>query len=251
MRSVKSNLLFVLTAASAATALRAQTTQPADKPAKAESASAPVSRTGEKWWQERMDAVNARAKQGDADLIFIGDSITQGWENAGKDVWAKNYGTRKAVNLGFSGDRTQHVLWRLEHGNIDGISPKLAVIMIGTNNTGGVANTSDEITAGIGAIVTSLRTKLPQTKILLLGIFPRGEKPDHSARSVIATVNRSINKLADDRSVYYLDIGQRFLADDGSISKDIMPDFLHLSPRGYEIWAAAIEEKVAALMKAS
>jgi beta-glucosidase len=243
-------VLSVLITTSAAAVSGAQTTRPADKPLRAESATAPVSRNSDTWWQERMEAANARVKQGEADVIFIGDSITQGWEGAGKEVWARYYGNRKAVNLGFSGDRTQHVLWRLENGNLERISPKLAVIMIGTNNTGGTANTADEIADGIRAIVMKLRTKLPTTKILLLGIFPRAEKPDHPARSIISDVNTGISKLADGRSVYFLDIGPKFLADDGTISKDIMPDFLHLSPRGYEIWASAIEDRVAALMNA-
>ena len=117
--------------------------------------------------------MNARVKQGNVDLIFIGDSITHGWEEAGKDVWQKFYGKRNAVNLGIGGDQTQHVLWRLDHGNIDGISPKLAVIMIGTNNAGS-GQQPEQIAEGIKAIVEQLRAKLPETKILLLAIFPRG-----------------------------------------------------------------------------
>ncbi|MEX2114298.1 MAG: platelet-activating factor acetylhydrolase IB subunit [Pirellulales bacterium] len=195
----------------------------------------------------RHNAFNERVEQGNVDLILIGDSITQGWEGAGKDVWASHYAKRNAVNLGIGGDRTQHVLWRLENGNIEGISPKLAVLMIGTNNSNGADNTADEIAAGIEAIVAKLRAQLPQTKVLVLAIFPRGEKPNPQ-REKNAKASEIASKLADDKNVFYLDIGPKFLGDDGSLSKDIMPDFLHLTPRGYEIWAEAIEPQVAELM---
>ena len=125
------------------------------------------------WWTLRNDAVNERVKQGDVDFLFIGDSITHGWEGGGKKYWDKYYAPRKAVNMGFGGDRTQHVLWRLDHGHLEGISPKLAVLMIGTNNSNGDDNTAEEIADGIIAICKRIRTKCPKTKILILAIFPR------------------------------------------------------------------------------
>jgi beta-glucosidase len=195
----------------------------------------------------RHEAINERIKQGNVELIFIGDSITQGWEGAGKDVWAKYYAKRNAANLGIGGDRTQHVLWRLDHGNIDGISPKLAVLMIGTNNSNGSDNTAEEIGAGITAIVNKLREKLPNTKVLILAVFPRGAKPD-AQREKNAKASEIAAKGADDKMVYYLDIGPKFLGADGTLSKDIMPDFLHLTPKGYEIWAESIEPQVAQLL---
>jgi lysophospholipase L1-like esterase len=207
----------------------------------------PVSKS-EEWWQLRHQKINDRAKQGDVDLIFIGDSITQGWEgDAGKDVWQKFYGSRKAMNAGIGGDRTQHVLWRLEHGNIDRIKPKLAVLMIGTNNSGG--DSPEDIAAGITAIVEKLRDKLPDTKILLLGIFPRGPNSDDDKRKVNVATNKIIKSLDDGKKVYYLDISDEFLGDDGRLDKQIMPDLLHLSTRGYEIWAESIEPKVSELMR--
>src|SRR4051812_41595863 len=133
-------------------------------------------------WMKRHESFNERVKQGNADLIFIGDSITQGWEGNGKNVWAEYYAKRNAVNLGIGGDRTQHVLWRLDHGNIDGINPKLALLMIGTNNSGN--NTSEQIADGIKAIVEKLRAKLPNTKVLILAIFPRGADKDDPKRKV-------------------------------------------------------------------
>lgn len=183
-------------------------------------------------WIDRDASFNQRVKQGNVDLLLIGDSITQGWEGAGKDAWTKYYAKRNAVNLGIGGDRTQHVLWRLDHGNVAGIAPKLAVLMIGTNNSND--NTAEEIGAGIEAIVKKLREKLPQTKVLILAIFPRGEKPN-PLREKNAKASQIAAKLADDKMVYYLDIGDKFLSPDGTLSKDIMPDFLHLSPGGYEI----------------
>jgi beta-glucosidase len=204
----------------------------------------PVPRAQEDSWMARHNAMNERVKKGNAGLILIGDSITQGWEGPGKDTWQKYYEKRNAVNLGISGDRTQHVLWRLANGNIDGISPKLAVIMIGTNNSN---DTAEEIAAGIEAIVKKLRDKLPQTKILLLSVFPREEKPGEM-RAKLTKVNEMIAKLADGKMIHFLDIGPRFLEKDGSLPKDIMPDALHPNSKGYEIWADAIEPKVAELM---
>ena len=197
-------------------------------------------------WMMRQDGINQRVKEGNVDLIFVGDSITQAWENAGKEVWKTHYAKRNAVNLGIGGDRTQHVLWRLDHGNIDGISPNLAVIMIGTNNAG---NSSPEDTAaGITAIVERLRTHLPETKILLLAIFPRGANSDDELRKVNMATNEIIKNLDDGKMIHFLDIGPKFLEADGSLSEKIMPDLLHLSPAGYQIWADAIEPSVHQLL---
>lgn len=204
----------------------------------------PVPREG--GWVARHESFNKRVAEGNVDLLLIGDSITQGWEGAGKDVWAKYYTPRHAVNLGIGGDRTQHVLWRLDNGNIKGIHPKAAVLMIGTNNSGN--NTPEQIAEGITAIVQKLRKDLPETKILLLAIFPRGADKSDSRRQVNEATNAIVSKLDDGKMVYYLDIGPAFLADDGTLSKEIMPDLLHLSPKGYQIWAEAIEPKLAVLM---
>ncbi len=197
------------------------------------------------WWQDRNKSMNERVKKGNVDLLFIGDSITQGWEGA-KEVWDEHYGKRNAVNLGIGGDQTQHVLWRLENGNIDGIKPKLAVLMIGTNNAGG--DSPENIAIGVKAIVAKLREKLPETKVLVLAIFPRGADKNDRLRQVNAKANEQIAKLADDKTVYFLDIGPKFLDADGKLSKEIMPDLLHLSKKGYTIEADAIETEVAKLM---
>ena len=199
------------------------------------------------WWLQRHLQVNERVKKGDVDLLFIGDSITQGWETGGKEVWERYYGQRKTVNLGFSGDRTQHVLWRLDHGNIDGISPKAAVVMIGTNNSNADDNTAEEIADGIIAIVTKLRQRLPNTKILLLAVFPRGEGPSPQ-REKNAQASRLAAKIADGKMIHYLDIGPLFLDQNRILSKEIMPDLLHLSEDGYKIWAQAIENQLAEML---
>jgi beta-glucosidase len=174
------------------------------------------------------------------DLIFIGDSITHYWETTGKAVWDDYYGDRKAVNMGFRGDRTQNVLWRLDNGELKGISPKVAVILIGTNNTQ-AGDTPDETGVGIIAVAERVRAKLPNTKILILGIFPCGPSP-----SYMRTCNVNANALAslrnDGKQIFYLDIGSKFLNSDGkTLSKEIMSDYLHPTEKGYEIWAQSIE----------
>ena len=199
------------------------------------------------WWTLRNDAVNERVKQGNVDLLLIGDSITHGWENTGKKYWDQYYAPRNAVNMGFSGDRTQHVLWRLDHGHLEGISPKLAVLMIGTNNSNGNDNTAEEIADGIIAICKTIRTKCPQTKILILAIFPRGPEPSDQ-RDKNAKASLLASKIADGKMVHYLDINDKFLTKDGFLSMKVMPDYLHPNEAGYKIWAEAIELKVAELM---
>ena len=197
-------------------------------------------------WIKRHEAMNERVAKGSVDLVMIGDSITQGWEGNGKAIWQEFYGNRNAVNLGIGGDRTQHVIWRLDNGNLEGIAPKAAVIMIGTNNSG--SNTPEEIAEGIEVIVEQLKTKTPETKILLLGIFPRGADSTDARRQVNQKTNAIVAKLADGERVHYLDIGDKFLAADGTLSKEIMPDLLHLSEKGYRIWAESIESKLAELL---
>jgi beta-glucosidase len=205
----------------------------------------PVPRGG--GWMNRHKSFNARVKKGNVDLLLIGDSITHGWEGRGKNVWAKFYEKRNAVNLGIGGDRTQHVIWRLDNGNIEGISPKLAVIMIGTNNAG--SNTPEQIAEGIKVIVERLRKKLPKMKVLVLGIFPRGTNDSDKRRQVNMATNKIVEKMADGKMVHYLNIGEKFLDDKRVLHRKIMPDLLHLTEGGYKIWAEAIEPTVSRLME--
>jgi lysophospholipase L1-like esterase len=187
-------------------------------------------------------------EKGDAEVIFIGDSITQGWEGEGKAAWADNFAPLKAVNLGIGGDQTGHVLWRITEGKeLEPIKPKAAVLMIGTNNMGG--HTAQQIAGGVKAIVEELRKQKPEMKILVLGIFPRSPKADDKVRDKIKEANATIAKLDDGKSVFYKDIGEKFLEKDGTLDKKIMPDFLHLSKEGYAIWATAIKDDLAKLLK--
>jgi len=198
-------------------------------------------------WLDRHNGFVARAKEGAVDLLFIGDSITDGWRGNGKEVWAQRYEPLKAANFGIGGDKTEHVLWRLQNGELDGITPKVAVIMIGTNNAG--RDSAAQIADGVTAIVHEVRQHLPATKILLLAVFPRGEKPDFPARAKITEINRIIATLDDGRHVFFLDIGGRFLQPDGILPASIMPDFLHPNQAGYVIWADAMADKLAELLK--
>jgi lysophospholipase L1-like esterase len=190
------------------------------------------------------------AKLGEAEVLFMGDSITDFWRNtdgqyAGKGVQDKYFGQWKVANFGIAGDTTQGVLYRLQNGEGKGFKPRAVMLMIGTNNTG--RNTAAEIAEGIGAVVLQLQRDFPETKILLLGVFPRG-RPGDPARATIADINRTIAKLHDGSRVHYLDIGAGFLAADGTIPADVMSDALHPSAKGYEIWAKAVIEPLSALM---
>ena len=207
----------------------------------------PIPREGQGY--ERFLELNKRVQesQGQAEVIFVGDSITQGWEGNGKQVWAKYYAPRHALNLGIGSDATQHVLWRLDHGNLDGLKPKAAVVLIGVNNIPDDNNSPRQVLEGVTAVVKKLREKLPQTKVLLLGIFPFREDfcPQ---RAKALQVDQALHKLDDGQSVRFLDIGYLFIQPDGRISKDMMRDYLHLSPTGYRLWAEAIEPDLAALL---
>lgn len=213
----------------------------------ANSAIVPVSRTGSITNRQAQVIQRAKDNPGPCDIVFIGDSITQGWEGAGKNVWAKYYGPRKCLNFGVGGDRTQHVLWRFENGQLDGLKPKVAVLMIGTNNSNNQDNTEAEILAGVQAIVKQLRERLPATKVIINGIFPRG-KTFSAQRGKILQVNQALEKLADGKTVFYIDFGSQLIEPDGSIAVEMMKDALHPGERGYEIWAAAIEPKLKELL---
>ena len=162
-------------------------------------------------------------------------------------MWDKYYAPRNAVNMGFSGDRTQHVLWRLDHSDFNNVNPKLAILMIGTNNSNRQDNTAEEIADGIIAICKSLRIKLPDTKILLLAIFPRNPEPD-AQREKNAKASLLASQVADRKMIYYLDINSKFLSEDGELTRDIMGDYLHPGQKGYEIWCEAIEPTVSKLL---
>jgi len=184
------------------------------------------------------------ALQGNIDLLFLGDSITDGWRVPGSDgpgggleIWNKTYAPRHAANFGIGGDRTENVLWRLDQGEVEGLNPKVIVLMIGTNNTG--TNEVPEIVEGVEAIIKRLRAKMPKSKVLLLAIFPRSERSNDPLRQKIQNINSRLALLDDGQCVNFLDIGGKFLQPDGTLTRDVMPDFLHPNPKGYQIWADA------------
>jgi lysophospholipase L1-like esterase len=199
-------------------------------------------------WMARHEGFVQEARKGGIDILFLGDSITDGWRNKGSNVWNKYYAPRHAANFGIGGDRTQHVLWRMDHGELDGIKPKVTVLMIGTNNTGKEKDTVPETIEGVQAVVKELRVKLPDSKILLLAIFPRGTL-DNPQRAQVALINTVIAKLDDGKMVKYLDIDPKFIEADGTLPKTIMLDLLHPNERGYQIWAEAMEPTLDEMLK--
>ena len=207
----------------------------------------PVPRVGAATNRQALVLQRAKENPGNYDIEFIGDSITQGWETKGSNIWAQYYGKRKVINMGVGGDRTQHVLWRFENGQLDGIKAKVAVVMIGTNNSNKDDNSEADILDGVVAIVNQIRQRQPDTKIILMGIFPRG-KTFSTQRGKILQVNQALAKLDDGKHVFYIDIGSQLIESDGSISTDMMKDYLHPGEAGYKIWADAIEPKLKELL---
>lgn len=205
------------------------------------------------WWmprhEKKLEEIRQLKTSGlNSDLVFIGDSITQGWEDAGRKVWDAHFSQHHALDLGFGGDHTENALWRLQHGEIDGIAPKVAVLMIGTNNTGDRLEDPKTTATGIKRIVEELQRRLPETKIVVLAIFPRDEQPTSLLRQLNNRVNTIIAGLADGQHVFFLNINESLMNPDGSLSKDIMPDLLHLSEKGYGLWASSLAPALSKLL---
>jgi lysophospholipase L1-like esterase len=194
------------------------------------------------------------AKAGNIDLLFVGDSITD-WFFYGRGanpatggaVWSANFAPLKAANMAIAGDTTQGVLWRMQNGELEGFKAKLIVLMLGTNNIN--RNPIDEIVDGNRLIIEEFKKRQPQAKVLLLGIFPRNMDPANPLRATIKEINGKLAKLADNKQVFFKDIGDKFLTADGTLTAEVMPDGLHPSAKGYQIWADAIIDDVKNLMK--
>ena len=183
----------------------------------------------------------ATENPGKYDIEFIGDAITQGWEDAGKNVWQEFYGKRKAINMGVSGDQPQHVLWRIEHSQLDGINAKAAIVLVGTNAAD--HHTPADILEGITAVVNLIRQRQPNTKILLMGLLP--QTPTFSdLRGRILQINQVLAKMDDGKNIFFFDIGPQLIADDGSLPPEMMRDFQHPGEAGYRVWASAIEPRL-------
>ena len=193
-------------------------------------------------WMSHFQRSLDRTKQGHVDLVFDGDSITDFWQGTGKEVWAKNYGKLNAVDFGISGDRTENLLWRVDAGQLNGLHPKLIVLMIGTNDTGECSDV--QIADGVTAVLRAYQKACPTSVILLHGIFPRANNPNDSTRLKIKRINAIISRLGDGNRVIYQDFGDKFLQPDGTLIHDLMPDSLHPSAKGYEVWADAIRPTV-------
>ncbi len=225
---------------------------------KENSATKPAPR--DKGWEKRHEAFVGIAKRGNVDLLFLGDSITDAWGGeghgmgGGHKIFTSKFVPMKAANFGIGGDRTQHVIWRLQNGELDGIKPKVVQLMIGTNNSNGSDNTAEEIADGVKGIIDEIKKKSPSTKVLLLAVFPRNTGKDDAAKKIqkdkIDKVNSIISKLDDGgKSVKFLDIGSKFKDASGALPKELMPDQLHLSEKGYEIWANAVEGVLTSMLK--
>jgi lysophospholipase L1-like esterase len=207
----------------------------------------PMQRWEQKWWKQRWDqkkkeANTPEAKQ--AKVVFIGDSITQDWEGKGKEHWAEHFAPLGALNWGFSGDRTEHVIWRMQNGDVQRVSPEAVVLMIGTNNTGHGLRPAEATAQGIQKILEDLAWKWPEAKVILTAIFPRGATPDDAMRKRNAEINALIKPMADGKRVFWQDINAEFLDEQGNLSKEIMPDLLHLNAESYAIWAKAVSAKL-------
>jgi beta-glucosidase len=227
---------------------------PASAPAAKEDASIASPREG-RWFMERHEAFLQRAREGPVGLLFLGDSITEGWAGA-PGVWDHYYAKWNAANFGVAGDKTQHLLWRITHGELDALDPAVVVLMIGTNNSGDA--TADQIVRANARIVEVIRQRLPRTRILLLALFPRGPRSSPGGEwddgvtrmAVIDAVNARLAGLDNGTTVRFLNINPVFLDRDGRIPRNLMPDQLHLSRTGYERWARAMDPLLQTLMTA-
>ncbi len=198
------------------------------------------------WYSLHAEDV-ALAEKGDAPLLFIGDSITQGWNGNGQSAWDKHFGLRGAVNFGIGGDQTQNLVWRLRHGATSNLSPRAIVLLIGTNNFGFNPDEAPiHVAAGVAQVVDQLHASFPKADILLMAVFPRNREADHANRGKIAKLNTAIAPLGHRDYVTFMDINTKLLKPDGTLSKDVMYDYLHLTEQGYQIWAEAILPWVAA-----
>ena len=221
-----------------------QAEQAAAPPVKENPAVVPQARIEEWWFARQAEKIGIMSK-GDIDLLMIGDSITHEFEKVGSNVWEKYFVPRKAINLGFGGDRTQHVLWRLDYLPLLKKPPKGAVLLIGTNNICWGSDTPKQAAEGVQAIVKKLRELYPETEILVLYVFPRRRKPDHPHRKQINELNSYLPDLMKGmKNVKLLDIGPAFLDENGVLPPEMMPDTTHPSEKGYEVWAKAIDPEL-------
>jgi lysophospholipase L1-like esterase len=255
---MKSSRLILAAGLLLAGVLCAQTPAPAPAPAPVDpTVGAP--KAGNARFFELHESFLKRGKEGPIGVLFLGDSITEGWKKA-PHIWEHYFGAYQPANFGIGGDQTQHVIWRIENGELDGIQPKVVVLMIGTNNSG--QHTGDQIAAAVKRIIELTQAKIPGVKVLLLAILPRDARrnPDgliteaaiaDAAKRVAANdrANALLAKLDDGANVRFLNTNAIFLGRDGRIPWTIMPDQLHPTAAGYQLWAEAIAPALAEMMK--
>lgn len=211
-------------------------------------------------WLKRHEGFVQEAKAGGIELLFLGDSLTDDWRYEvqkgiprGKRLWDREYAPLHAANFGISADRTQHLLWRLQHGELDGISPRVVVLMIGNNNAGltpdthTLRNTAPEIIEGIRKVLAELRTRLPRSRVLLLSVLPRGLK-ENPVWPELREVNAALKTWDNGDTIRYLDILQGFLTPEGELSRDLMPDLSHPNDKGFKVWADAMRPLLSEMM---
>jgi lysophospholipase L1-like esterase len=197
-------------------------------------------------WRQMYDDQVARARQGNVDVMFLGDSITEMWT---KSVWDENFSQFKPANFGIGGDHTGNVLWRLQNPAIASLKPKLVVLLIGVNNINLCGEKPEEVFGGIQAVVAKLRELYPSARILLNAVLPEGEQADSPRRRSVVELDKMVAALGDGKTVFFHDYGPRLVGADGKLSAELQPDFLHLSEKGYRIWAAAMRPDIEQLLR--
>jgi beta-glucosidase len=197
----------------------------------------------EDWWQQRhqQKLLERQVLGNKLDIIFMGDSITHAWEDAGKPAWQQHYSHQTSLNLGFAGDRTEHLLWRIQNGEIDGLCPKILILLIGTNNAGHRLDSPEEIAAGVNVILDELKKRLPTTKIVLMAIFPRSRNNQKPMRKRVNQTNQLIKQYTDAKQIIWLDINQHFLTSEDVLLETVMPDLLHPNSAQYWMWAEQVK----------
>jgi beta-glucosidase len=202
-------------------------------------------------FQQLHEEFLKRGKAGPIGVLFLGASIMERWQTVGKEVWDARYGKDDPADFGVSGDKTQNVLWRIDNGELDGIAPKVVVVMVGSNNLG--IGPEDALIRAEIKIVEEIHRKLPNTKVLSLGVFPHGAHPTNTQTAKYRAESRAIyaalSKLDDGNKTRVLDIGDKFTDAQGILTKEIMPDQLHPTKLGYEIWANAIQSTLDEMLK--
>lgn len=197
-------------------------------------------------WREMYNDQVAQAEQGNIDVMFLGDSITEMWA---RSVWNESFSQFRPANFGIGGDHTGNVLWRLQNPAIANLKPKVVVLLIGVNNINLCGEKPEEVFVGIQAVVAKLRSMYPSARVLLNAVLPEGELPESPGRRSVVALDKMVAGLGDEKTVFFRDYGARFVSTDGKLSAELQPDFLHLSEKGYRIWAAAMRPDIEKLLE--